>query len=87
MVQQSRIRASQQGADRGSVLPRAERIYQPSATFSEEEEKITNPFSLGRAKINPPRQLWGHAFCNQQGIFGAPLSILLGNFGRSLINQ
>jgi hypothetical protein len=68
-----------------SVFPRAERIFQPSATGSEEEEKITKPPSqgraqinqqgnFGRAQINPPRQLWVRPFQSARQLWAPPIN-------------
>ncbi len=58
------------------VLPRAERVYQPSATCSEEEEKITKP---PRRPNQSAKQL-GRALINQLSNLGAPLSISKAKF-------
>jgi hypothetical protein len=70
------------------IITQAERIYQPSATCSEEEEKKST--NLPRALCNQQGN-FGRALLNQVSNFkfsqGRALIYQLGNFGRALINQ
>ncbi len=58
-------------------------LYKPSATCSEEEEKITKPPSLGCALFNQVSNFVRAPFAISKATLGAPFSILLGNFGRA----